>query len=89
MGRDIIPVVAILEKGGGKLTDPAWAGRPLPGAEGAALAGEPAAATAVGYPGLGQAGGSVFYKSSAVMSELASATVDLVVTSPPYYGVKD
>ena len=60
----------------------------MPGAGRAEAAGEPAA-TAVGYPGLGQAGGSVYYKSSAVMSELASATVDLVVTSPPYYGVKD
>ena len=71
------------------MTDPAWAGRPLPGAERAEPAGEPTAAAAVGYPGLGQAGGGVFYKSSAVMSELASATVDLVVTSPPYYCVKD
>lgn len=31
----------------------------------------------------------VFYKSSAAMVEVANATVDLVVTSPPYFCIKD
>ena len=39
--------------------------------------------------GLARTGGRVFYKSSAAMSEVDSATVDLVVASPPYYCVKD
>ena len=75
---------------GWELTDPDLDSRPLPGAERAEPVGEPTSvASAAGYPGLGQAGGIVYYKSSAARSELASATVDPVVTSPPYYGVKD
>ena len=75
---------------GCELTDPDLDSRPLPGAECAEPAVEPTSAASVAdYPGSSQAGGSVFYKSSAVMSELASATVNLVVTSPPYYCVKD
>ena len=75
---------------GCELTDPDWANRPLPGAERAEPAGEATSAASVSdYSGLPQAGGSVYFKSSAAVSELASATVDLVVTSPPYYCVKD
>ena len=32
---------------------------------------------------------AVFYKSSETMSEIPDETVDLIVTSPPYYNVKD
>lgn len=31
----------------------------------------------------------VFYKSSQDMSEIPSAIVDLIVTSPPYFNIKD
>ena len=31
----------------------------------------------------------VFYRSSAAMVEMKSSTVDLIVTSPPYYHIKD
>ncbi len=31
----------------------------------------------------------VFYRSSATMAEVKTATVDLIVTSPPYYHIKD
>ncbi len=31
----------------------------------------------------------VFYRSSAAMTEVKSSTVDLIVTSPPYYHIKD
>lgn len=31
----------------------------------------------------------VFYKSSLKMSEIADSSVDLIITSPPYYNIKD
>lgn len=31
----------------------------------------------------------VYYKSSTQMTELADNSVDLIVTSPPYYNIKD
>lgn len=61
---------------------PSWTIAAAGEARGAGLA-------AADNSGLDNAGGRVFYKSSAAMSEVASATVDLVVTSPPYYCVKD
>ena len=31
----------------------------------------------------------IFYKSSTTMSELQDCSVDLIITSPPYFNIKD
>lgn len=72
------------------MTNPDFASRPLFRAGGAEEVRKPTLTTLVAdSPGWAETESRVFYKSSAAMPEVESATVDLIVTSPPYYCVKD
>ena len=75
---------------GSKLTNPDFASQSLLRLDGVDEVRGPTFTThSNGSSGIPEIENQVFYRSSDLMVEVETATVDLIVTSPPYYHIKD